>query len=125
MSRGSPCSCRPFAGGSHRGRSGCSHPPAPSRPRHSAIRPRRRAPRRRPTRSRARSTTFPEGPDMTDTPDDARLTELEPRFFAALSRKEAGDLDAAEEELRAILRVEPRLPEPHLELGRLLLDTDR
>ena len=62
---------------------------------------------------------------MTDTPDDPRLTELEPRFLAALSRKEAGDLDAAEEELRAILRVEPRLPEPHLELGRLLLDTDR
>ena len=62
---------------------------------------------------------------MTDTPDDAKLTELESRFLAALSSKEAGDLDAAEEELRAILRVEPRLPEPHLELGRLLLDTDR
>jgi tetratricopeptide (TPR) repeat protein len=62
---------------------------------------------------------------MTDTPDDPHLTELEPRFLAALSRKAAGDLDAAEEELRAILRLEPRLPEPHLELGRLLLDTDR
>jgi tetratricopeptide (TPR) repeat protein len=63
---------------------------------------------------------------MTDTPeDDARLTELEQRFLTALSRKDAGDLDGAEEELRAILRVEPRLPEPHLELGRLLLDTDR
>lgn len=63
---------------------------------------------------------------MTDLPeDDPRLAALEPRFLAALSRREAGDLDAAEEELRSILRVEPRLPEPHLELSRILLDTDR
>jgi tetratricopeptide (TPR) repeat protein len=63
---------------------------------------------------------------MTDLPeDDPRLAALEPRFLAALSRKEVGDLDAAEEELRSILRVEPRLPEPHLELSRILLDTDR
>src|SRR5690606_14016770 len=38
---------------------------------------------------------------------------------------DAGDLDGAEDELRAILKVEPRLAEPHLELARVLLDTDR
>lgn len=58
--------------------------------------------------------------------DDADpLDALGERFMAALRAKEAGDLDAAEDELRAILRTEPRLPEPHLELGRILLDTDR
>ena len=63
---------------------------------------------------------------MTDLPeDDPRLAALEPRFLVALSRREAGDVDAAEEELRSILRVEPRLPEPHHELARILLDTDR
>lgn len=60
---------------------------------------------------------------MSDDADP--LDALGERFMAALRAKEAGDVDRAEEELRAILRAEPRLPEPHLELGRLLLDTDR
>lgn len=53
------------------------------------------------------------------------LDELGRRFVAALRDKEAGRIDRAEDELRAILRVEPRLPEPRMELARLLLDTDR
>ncbi len=54
-----------------------------------------------------------------------QLQELGQRFMAALRTKDAGDLDRAEDELRAILRVEPRLAEPHMELARILLDTDR
>lgn len=58
--------------------------------------------------------------------NEARALErLGERFMAALARKEKGDLDAAEDELRAILRTEPRLAEPRLELARILLDTDR
>ncbi len=57
--------------------------------------------------------------------EDAAIAALESRFLGALRLKEAGKLDDAEDELRAILRVEPRLPEPHLELARVLLDTSR
>lgn len=57
--------------------------------------------------------------------EQSHLEELGARFMAALRAKEAGKLDAAEDELRAILRTEPRLPEPHMELARILLDTDR
>ncbi len=57
--------------------------------------------------------------------DERKLDELGQRFMTALARKEKGDVDRAEDDLRAILRVEPRLGEPHLELARLLLDTDR
>lgn len=66
-------------------------------------------------------------PDDThrDAEEAERLEALGPRFLAALQRKDAGDLDGAEDELRAILKAEPRLPEPHLELARVLLDTDR
>lgn len=61
---------------------------------------------------------------MSESQDNA-IEELGQRFMGALRAKNAGDIDAAEDELRAILRVEPRLPEPHMELGRVLLDTDR
>jgi tetratricopeptide (TPR) repeat protein len=64
---------------------------------------------------------------MTDT-DDTEARELEAlsaRFLEALSARERGDIDRAEDELRAVLRVEPRLAEPRLELARILLDTDR
>jgi tetratricopeptide (TPR) repeat protein len=58
--------------------------------------------------------------------DEAEALEaLGRRFIAALAAKSAGDIDTAEDELRAILRIEPRLAEPRLELARVLLDTDR
>jgi tetratricopeptide (TPR) repeat protein len=66
---------------------------------------------------------------MDDNEVDAReqelLTGLEQRFLKALADKDEGRLDEAEDALRDILKVEPRLPEAHLELARLLLDTDR
>jgi tetratricopeptide (TPR) repeat protein len=55
----------------------------------------------------------------------AALHRLEGRFLTALAARDAGRLDAAEDDLREILKVEPRLPEPHMELARILLDTDR
>jgi tetratricopeptide (TPR) repeat protein len=53
------------------------------------------------------------------------LGELGERFMTAIQHKDACRVDAAEDELRAILRTEPRLAEPRLELARILLDTDR
>jgi tetratricopeptide (TPR) repeat protein len=60
-----------------------------------------------------------------EDPADSALEQLGERFLQALGAKEAGKIDHAEDELRAILAVEPRLPEPRLELARVLLDTDR
>ena len=53
------------------------------------------------------------------------LDDLADRFMAALNAKDHGNVDKAEELLLDILKIEPRLPEPHLELARLLLDTER
>ena len=57
--------------------------------------------------------------------EQAELERLSSLFLTALSAKDAGKLDAAEEVLRDVIKAEPRLAEPHLELGRILLDTDR
>jgi tetratricopeptide (TPR) repeat protein len=60
-----------------------------------------------------------------DDTEARQLEQLGARFLAALASRERGALDEAEDELRAIVRVEPRLAEPRLELARILLDTDR
>ena len=60
--------------------------------------------------------------------DDGQRQQLEAlstRFLSALDLVRTGKVDRAEDELRAIVRTEPRLPEPHMELARLLLDSDR
>ena len=57
--------------------------------------------------------------------DEEALDALGPRFMAALAAKDKGRLDEAEDELRALLKIEPRLPEPRLELARILLDSGR
>jgi len=61
----------------------------------------------------------------THDAEQAELERLSALFLTALNAKDAGKLDAAEELLRDIIKAEPRLAEPHLELGRILLDTDR
>ncbi|MBN2799288.1 MAG: tetratricopeptide repeat protein [Deltaproteobacteria bacterium] len=65
--------------------------------------------------------------ELTDAErmEEDSLAELGERFLAALALLEEGKLDQAEDALRDILREEPRLPEPHMELARLLLDTGR
>jgi len=47
---------------------------------------------------------------------------LEKRFNQAIGARRQGDVDGAAELFRGILKVDPRLAEPHLELANLLLD---
>jgi tetratricopeptide (TPR) repeat protein len=67
------------------------------------------------------------GPFDVEEPDfeSEAIQQLARRFMAALADKDAGNVDRAEDELRAIVSEEPRLAEPRMELARLLLDTDR
>lgn len=60
----------------------------------------------------------------TPPPDEehAHLDGLDQRFLAALGARQKGDVDTAAELLRGILKAEPRLAEPHMELASLLLD---
>lgn len=62
---------------------------------------------------------------IEDDPEARALDALAERFMTAIRHKDQGRVDAAEDELRAILRAEPRLAEPRMELARILLDTDR
>jgi len=57
--------------------------------------------------------------------DDAHLEALAVRFMTAMERRRNGDIDRAQKDLRAILKVEPRLAEPHMELASLLLSTEQ
>jgi len=53
------------------------------------------------------------------------LAALEPKFMTALKAIEDNRVDTAEDLLKAILIVEPRLPEPHMELARVYLAMER
>jgi len=61
----------------------------------------------------------------TTSHEAAQLEALGKQFFLALEKKDAGDFDGALQEFQAILKVEPRLAEPRMELARMLLDLDR
>lgn len=54
-----------------------------------------------------------------------QLEALGNDFMSALRLKEKGEIDKAEKLFKTIIRQEPRLAEPHMELARLYLDTDR
>ena len=54
-----------------------------------------------------------------DGDDDRAVQALEKRFEEALEARRRGDVDDAAELLRGILKVEPRLAEPRLELAHL------
>jgi len=57
--------------------------------------------------------------------DEAHLEGLAIRFMTAMERRRNGDIDRAHKDLLAILKVEPRLAEPHMELASLLLATEQ
>lgn len=57
--------------------------------------------------------------------ETAHLDGLDQRFLAALAARRKGDLDSCAELLRGVLKVEPRLAEPHMELASLLLETEQ
>ncbi len=63
--------------------------------------------------------------DELDGAAESHLTDLGPRFMAAIEARAAGRVDAAVQEFLAILRVEPRLAEPRMELGRVYLEMGR
>lgn len=56
---------------------------------------------------------------------DRHLAALEPTFLKALEARANGRIDAARELFADILRIEPRLAEPRMELGRIHLETGR
>lgn len=68
-----------------------------------------------------------EGPfdDLPPDPEIEGLRRLGDRFLKALSAKDAGKIEIAEDLLRELIAEEPRLGEPRMELARILLDTDR
>ncbi|MFH1469376.1 MAG: hypothetical protein ABIO70_33635 [Pseudomonadota bacterium] len=68
-----------------------------------------------------RPPTAPGAPDPVEQPED-HLAGLGERFMQAMDLLQKGEQDRAMELLRAILVVEPRLAEPHLEIARILLD---
>ena len=55
--------------------------------------------------------------------DEQHLDGLGPQFISGLKSFESGDVDGAAETFRRILKIEPRLAEPRIELGRILLET--
>lgn len=64
--------------------------------------------------------------ESTDTtPLETHLQELEALFLAALEVRRRGNVDKAVELLSDVLKKEPRLAEPRLELGRIQLEMGR
>jgi tetratricopeptide (TPR) repeat protein len=59
--------------------------------------------------------------DDINSSEDALISGLQARFFQAVQARQRGDSDGAAELLRGILKVEPRLAEPRLELANILM----
>ncbi|MFT5680737.1 MAG: tetratricopeptide (TPR) repeat protein [Myxococcota bacterium] len=59
--------------------------------------------------------------DDTNHSEESLIAGLQSRFLQAMAARERGDVDGAAELLRGILRIEPRLPEPRMELANILL----
>ncbi|HND32012.1 MAG TPA: tetratricopeptide repeat protein, partial [Myxococcota bacterium] len=56
---------------------------------------------------------------------EVHLQQLEVEFMAALELRTKGKSDEARQKLENVLRVDPRLPEPRLEMARIYLETQR
>ena len=53
--------------------------------------------------------------------EEKEMASLQGRFLEAMNARQNNDVDAAAELLRGIIKVEPRLPEPHMELAHILI----
>ena len=53
--------------------------------------------------------------------EEKEMAGLQTRFLEAMTARQNNDVDAAAEILRGIIKVEPRLPEPHMELAHILI----
>lgn len=62
---------------------------------------------------------------MDELLDERHLEGLPELFMEAMSARQRGDVDRALDRLSEVLRREPRLAEPRLELGRIHLDAGR
>lgn len=62
---------------------------------------------------------------MSDTDRENHLDDLGPRFLEGLRLRAEGKTDEAMEVFAAVLRAEPRLAEPRLEMGRVWLEQGR
>ena len=62
-----------------------------------------------------------DGPNFDET--ETHLDGLGEQFLGALKCMQSGDVDAAAEKFQRILRAEPRLAEPRIELARILIET--
>lgn len=56
---------------------------------------------------------------------EVHLQHLEVEFMVALELRTKGKSDEARQKLENVLRVDPRLPEPRLEMARIYLETQR
>ncbi len=56
---------------------------------------------------------------------EAHLAALGPRFLAALQLRSIGKVDAALEAFTDILKTEPRIAEPRMEIARIFLEMGR
>jgi tetratricopeptide (TPR) repeat protein len=56
---------------------------------------------------------------------EGHLQDLGPRFIAAVALRTAGKVDAALDAFLEILKHEPRLAEPRMEIGRIFLEMGR
>ena len=63
--------------------------------------------------------------DDINRSEDALISGLQTRFSQALQARQRGDVDGAAELLRGILKVEPRLAEPRMELANILMGADQ
>lgn len=63
--------------------------------------------------------------DKKTLPEETHLKVLEALFMGALEVRRRGDVDKAVELLNDVLKGEPRLAEPRLELGRIQLEMGR
>jgi len=63
--------------------------------------------------------------DDAKIPSETHLANLGPRFFDALAKRNAGKVDAALDAFLEILKVEPRLAEPRMEIARIYLEMGR
>jgi len=59
-----------------------------------------------------------------DEPED-HLEGLDEQFLSGIQCMQQGDVDSAAEHFRRILKVEPRLAEPRMELARILMETSQ
>ena len=63
------------------------------------------------------------GDEISFDEAERHLEGLDEQFIDGLRRMDSGDVDGAAEGFRRILKAEPRLAEPRIELARILVET--